>query len=146
MKKLLFLLLVFSVILCNGCKKEKITDVKCWGWELNYVKTNNTKLEPEKSGYLLDDAYELKFENDTIFSLNTSINSAGGMYFIAEIGKIAISTFEEFTEVATIDAEAVKLNENLLTVFKEVTAYELSKDGGTLIFKGTKGEVEFKKK
>lgn len=144
-KNKLVLLLIILPMVTISCKKDvtDTTDITVWEWKLKFVQTDNEKLKPKKKEYLRSDAYTLTFENDTTFKLNTSVNMAGGIYFIVEKGKISISTYEEYTEVATTDNEEIKLNENLLSVFNSITTYEVL--GDNLIFKGTQGKVEFKK-
>ncbi len=144
-KKQLALLLVIIPMITISCKKDvtDTTDITVWEWKVKSVTTNGKTFKPKNKDYLRNDAYVLMFENDTTFKLNTSVNMARGNNLIIEKGKVSISTYEEFTEVATADNEEIKLNKNLLTVFNEVTTYKVL--GNILIFKGTKGEVKLKK-
>jgi hypothetical protein len=141
----LALLLVIIPMITISCKKDltDTTDITAWEWKVKSVTTNGKTFKPKKKDYLRNDAYILVFENDMTFKLNTSVNMAGGNYLIVEKGKVSISTYEEYTEVVTTDNKEVELNKNLLTVFNEVTTYEVL--GDILIFKGTKGEVKLKK-
>ena len=141
------IMLYFIIIplLAVGCKKDvtDTIDITAWKWELKAVTTGSDTYKPKNKDYLRNDAYILTFEADSTFTLSTSVNYAGGNYTIPKNGEISIYLYEETTEVATSDNDEKKLNENLLTVFSEVTTYQVL--GKTLIFKGSKGEVEFKK-
>lgn len=59
-------------------------------------------------------------------------------------GKILIVAYGESSSVGVADTKEQELNQNLINVFKEVTEYKVV--GKTLVFKGRKGEIEFKKK
>ncbi len=139
-----------------GCKKD-ITDkidITKHKWELQYVETNNKKLEPKNKDYHRDEAYDLTFSTDSTstlqtsstFSLHTSVNVAEGTHEIHQKGELSVYSYTAITEVATIDEETKKLDKNLIRVFNEVTTYEVF--GGlnkTLVFDGPEGEVKFKK-
>ena len=79
------------------------------------------------------------FENDSIFQFNTGNNKAGGKYIITSKGNIKITNYGTITLVAETD-----FGFQLIEILNESTTYEVL--GKILIFKGYKGEVEFKKK
>lgn len=144
-KQLVLFFIIFAIIASCSCRKDTIDeiDITKWTWKLKSVTTNNETFKPQKNEYFRDNAYILDFENDSTFLLNTSVNYAGGIYKIVNKGVINIFSFNEFTKVGTVDNSEKELNNNLLAVFREVTTYEVL--GNILTFKGSKGEVEFKK-
>lgn len=141
-----FFALLIGLISLSSCKKDTTsdTDITAFSWKLISVSSNAGAFEPENRDYHREDAFILSFENDSMFTLNTSVNHAGGKYFIPEKGEINVVIYHEFTEVYPTDADEISLNENLITVFGEVSSYTIK--GRTLTFKGAKGEVVFKKK
>lgn len=142
------ILLTFFPLLTgmSSCKKDKTLDLDItkFEWVLQEVNTGNETFMPEKKEYFTENAFVLKFETDTSFSLNTSINYAGGKYKIETKGEILIAAYGESTSVGAVNTKEQELNQNLIDVFKEVTEYKVV--GKILVFKGAKGEVEFKKK
>ena len=143
MKVLLF---IFSYILFfHGCEDSTSVepDITRWKWELQSVTSDNKTLCPQKSDYMLDNAYLLEFESDSTFWLNTSVNGAGCYYTIIKYGVISISNYHEFTAVAASDPYETELNDSLISVFNKVTTYKVISD--TLHFKGKDCEVTFKK-
>ena len=129
----------------SSCKKDKTLDIDItkFSWTLKEVRTIDKTLKPEKKEYFREEAFILKFDTDTTFILNTSVNFAGGKYLITQKGKITIVVYGESTQVGAVDINEKELNENLLTVFSYVDEYKVA--GKTLTFKGEKGEVEFKR-
>lgn len=141
----LILLILFPLItVMTSCKKDKTLDIDItkFEWKLQEIRTGGKTLKPERKDYFRENPFILKFDSDTTFSLNTSVNFAKGKYQIESKGEILIFTYGESTCVGTVDTKEQELNQNLLYVFKEVKKYIVV--GETLLFKGTKGEVEFK--
>ena len=147
MKKLITLTLFLMSLITgmSSCKKDQTLDLDItkFTWKLKEVRTSGNTFKAEEKEYFRETAFVLIFNTDSIFSLNTSVNFAGGKYEIATKGEIKIYSYRESTKVGTLDTKDLELNTNLLIVFKGVTEYEVI--GETLIFKGDKGEVEFKK-
>jgi heat shock protein HslJ len=139
------LLITLLILTAMSCKKEltSSTDITTSTWSLKSVSTDGDKFKIKDEDYHNVEAYELTFQNDSVFALNTSVNISGGNYNIAEKGKITITSYGEITEVAGSHEEQ-KINENLITVFNAVTSYEVK--GKVLIFNGTEGELKFRKK
>lgn len=143
---LLFLLIIPIMGGMSSCKKDKTLDLDIaeFSWELKEVRTNsNTFKTVKRKNHFIEDAFVLKFATDSIFSLNTSVNYAGGKCKIITKGNIKVYTYDESTKVGVANAKELELNQNLIEVFKEVTEYKVV--GKKLVFKGVKGEVEFKK-
>lgn len=139
-KQILYLL-VLVPILAMGCKKDDridITDIKEHNWELKSITKNGEKAKTPNNDFVRSESYILNFKNDSTFRLNLSSNIGGGKYNIIEKGEITIDSYHNFTEAAQLD-----FDDKLTDVFNEVTSYEVS--GNVLIFKGSKGEVKFKK-
>ena len=92
---ILFILLLFSL---NSCKKNEDADFLLQNeWKIKSIFTNKETLKPQKKTHR-EEAYILKFNNDTFFDLHTSVNYAGGGYIITSVGNISIN-YDIFTEV-----------------------------------------------
>lgn len=147
-KQMTIILFIFFPLLAgmSSCKKDKTleVDITKFEWVLQEINTWSETYKPEKKEYFRENAFVLNFDTDTTFSLNTSVNYAGGKYKMETKGKILIVAYGESSSVGVADTKEQELNQNLINVFKEVTEYKVV--GKTLVFKGRKGEIEFKKK
>lgn len=143
MKKVIVLMALSSLIICLSCEKEDLTDsidITKKSWSLTKITVNGDKSEVDNSGYFNKDAYNLYFENDSIFQLNTSTNLAKGQYNIDENGLIEIFYYHEFTEVGVQNKIDEKLLEKLLTM----NSYRVL--GQKLYYNGSDCEMEFSEK
>lgn len=141
------LLTLLSLLMSmSSCKKDKTFDIDItrFEWVLQEVDIGNEAFKYEKKKYFRENAFVLKFDTDTTFTLNTSVNYAGGKYKIETKGQVLIVSYSENTQVGAVDTKELELNQNLINTFKEVTEYKVI--GKTLMFKSTAGQVEFKKK
>lgn len=137
--KQLFCCFIVVPMLIISCKKDKTDslDITEFKWKLKSLTINNetdTPSEKKKSSYILG------FVNDSIFSLNLSVNTGRGGYLITANGQIIISSYGAGTKVCCENDFDLKL----IDVMNAVTAYQVK--GNKLILKGDKGEAEFKKK
>jgi len=134
---------VSLLFLLNSCEKEnKQTgmDFLQNEWKVQSV---NKHLDPQDY-YHREDAYILKFFNDSIFDLNTSINYAEGKYQIVSKGHIVINNYSERSLVYGAPTRQRKFDEQLLSAFNGVMTYSYTKN--KLIFRGDKNkEIVFVK-
>lgn len=128
------------MISCNE-KAADQTNITFWKWQLEAVITEDEIIKPGNKEYFREDAFILYFENDSVFSLNTSVNFAGGRYTLGNNGGIIIHSFHEFTEVGTANDNERYLNKQLMKAFGKVTSYQLKRN--SLIFSGTEEAVKF---
>lgn len=144
MKKLTSLI-IFLLLLAgmSSCNKTANIDITSYSWELKSFKTKGETFKPTKREHLFQQAYILEFDNDTAFTFNTSVNHAMGKYIISQRGKIEIINYREISRAGAADPNEQKFNKSLAEVFNEATFYIVK--GRTLTFKGSKGEVNFKK-
>lgn len=142
MKKIMFLLIFFPAILCNGCKKEDLTDtidITQFSWKLKKISVDGNKIKVKEDDYFNNEAYILVFENDSIFRLNTSVNLAKGSYQITTKGDISIFNYQEYTEVGVQN----DIDDKLLQVTSKITSYKVLEN--ILLLKGDNCEIELKK-
>jgi hypothetical protein len=87
-------------LLIMGCKKDVTdsTDIRTLDWTLKAVTTNVARYKPKNVDYSRENAYNLIFETDSTFSLNTSVNYAGGNFTIPKNGEVSIYFYEEATD------------------------------------------------
>ena len=136
--KILFIVLV---ALFNSCENETGMDFLQNEWKVQYV-TNESKRFKTPSGTLREEAYILKFINDTCFDLATRVNYAHGKYQIVSKGNIIISDYHEGTEVYNLLEHQRNFDEQLVSVFNGTMSYSYSKN--KLIFRGEqKKEIVF---
>lgn len=138
----LLLFIIFPLITgMSSCQKDKTLDIDVtkFEWELISITQNDVEHKKPKEEFQNPDAYILRFESDSTFWLNFSINTGYGKYRISTNGNIVIDTFDNITRAAMSD-----FDKKLLSEFRIVTSYTVK--GKTLTFKGNNSEVEFKKR
>jgi len=145
MKQLLYYFITVFILLFGSCEKDvtNTTDITTSKWKLTSMTLGKDSYVPTNRESLKNNAYVLDFENDSTFWLSTSVNLAGGYFRIPKIGAISVSSYRKFTLALAIVKEEKELNDNLVKLLNEITAYEVICN--TLIFKGTNGEIEFLK-
>lgn len=138
----LLLFIVFPLItgMCS-CNKDLTDelDITTYKWELTFIKQEGKTHNIPEEDFHNPTAYVLWFENDSVFSLDFSINTGKGEYEIISKGTVNIISFSNITEAAMTD-----FDDKLLSAFKKMTSYTVK--GNTLTFKGYNSEVEFKQK
>ncbi len=142
MKKVMFLLILFPAILCNGCKKGDLTDtidITQFSWKLKKISVDGEKYKVKEDNYFNGKAYVVIFENDSVFQLNTSVNLAKGSYQITTKGDISIFNYQEYTEVGGQN----EIDAKLLQVTSKITSYKVLEN--ILLLKGDNCEIELKK-
>ena len=142
MKRKIFLLILFPAILCNGCKKEDLTDtidITQFSWIMQSITIEENKFKVKEDNYFNNEAYVLIFENDSTFQLNTSVNLSKGSFQISSKGNINILNYHEITEVGGQN----EIDNKLLQNISSITSYQVLND--ILIMKGINCEIEFKK-
>ena len=79
---LLILIFSFMAFSCDKTEKneEQILIITGYKWRLNMIESDGKQLTVTKDEYFREDAYILTFDNDSIFTLNTSVNSAKGKF------------------------------------------------------------------
>ena len=144
MKTNQLIILLFSILfLLNSCEKENGQtgmDFLQYEWKIQSV---NKHLDPQEHNHQ-EDVYILKFFNDSIFNLNTSINDAGGKYQIISEGHIIINNYSEWSSMGSTPTRQRKFDEQLLFAFNGAMSYSYTKN--KLIFRGEQNkEVVFTK-
>ncbi|MCL2327050.1 MAG: META domain-containing protein [Bacteroidetes bacterium] len=140
----LILLLFSSLFLLSNCKKEQIgTDFLHKEWKVKSV-TNGSKYLVPSGKMFREEAYILKFVNDSIFNMNTSVNYGGGEYQIISEGNIIINS-GEWTMVGNTNEFQRNFDEQLLLLFNGAMTYSYTKN--KLIFRGEQNrEVVFERR
>ena len=140
--QLIMFLISFLFLLCN-CEKPIENELFLQNeWKLKSVENENKLFTiPSKKTFFREEAYILKFIDDSCFVMHTSFNYAGGNYQITSEGQIIISYYGEWTEAyngSNFDKLLVSvLNGTYMT-------YTCNKD--KLIFRGEGNkEIIFKK-
>jgi hypothetical protein len=140
---LIFPLMAFS---CNKVKEneDQILIITDYRWKLDVIESEGKQLTLTKEEYFREDAFILKFDNDSVFTLNTSVNFAKGKFSIdLEAKKIMISNYHELTEVAASDMNEQSLNDLLISSMNNVNSFEQTNE--ILTLKGDFGVVIFEK-
>ena len=133
----LILLLFSSLFLLNSCEKQTGMDFLQNKWKVQSVVNDDKRFTvPSERTFLREEAYILKFVNDTDFTMNTSVNYAGGSYQIVSEGHIVIN-YGEGTMVGASGYQK-EFNEQLVSVFNGVMSYSYTKN--KLIFRGEKNK------
>jgi hypothetical protein len=136
------LLMLFPLLTgMASCQKDKTheLDITKFQWELKLITQNDVEHKKPNEAFQNPDAYILRFESDSTFRLNFSINTGYGNYLISTNGNIAIDSYDNITRAAMSD-----FDDKLLYVFRIMTSYTVK--GKALTFKGNNSGVEFKKK
>lgn len=139
MKTNQLILLLFSILfLLNSCEKENEQadmDFLQNKWKVQSV-TNEIKrfTIPSERTFFRENAYILKFVNDTNFIMNTSVNYAGGNCQIVLEGHIIVSGYGEGTMMFNALEHQRNFDEQLVSTFNGVMSYSYTKS--RLIFRG----------
>ena len=138
------ILFVCIIVVLSSCKKNEDKDFLFQNeWKIKSISIDKETLKPS-SKTLREDAYILKFINDTCFVMNTSVNYAGGRYQIISEGHIFIS-FQVSTKVGNALEEQKKIDEQLLNILNDVNSYYCK--GNKLFLSAEKNrEIVFGKK
>jgi len=113
--KVVLLVFVFSIL--SSCEKD--TDFILQNeWKVKSIVINNQSLKPP-SPTLREEAYILKFINDSIFHLASSTNYAGGGYEIISGHEIIILAYSNFTEAGG----ETYFDELLYDMFNDIDTY-----------------------
>jgi len=128
---ILFILLLFSL---NSCKKNEDADFLLQNeWKIKSIFTNKETLKPQKKTHR-EEAYILKFNNDTFFDLHTSVNYAGGRCNIVFEGKICIENYGIQTKVCCEN----DFDKQMISIMNNVNSYHCK--GNKLTFLTDKNE------
>ena len=142
----LILLLFAYLFLLNSCEKANEQTGMVFlqnEWKVQSIVYENKRITLPSDAFFREDAYILKFRNDSLFYLPTSVNEAGGEYQIVSDGHIIISYYGEWTEVAAPPHQKI-FNEQLVSVFNEAMSYSYTDN--KLIFRGEQNkEIVFVK-
>jgi len=98
-ERILFIFIVVLVIFCS-CKKHDDNFILKNEWKLKSIIVENKTIKPSSNNHR-EDAYVLKFFNDTVFSLNTSVNYACGNFNIISDNDIYIYNYHSITMVGS---------------------------------------------
>lgn len=136
-----FLILFPLMTGMSSCQKDKTLDMDItkFDWELKSIRQDGRTHKATKEDSNKPDSYILRFESDSIFQLDFSINTGKGEFEINSKGNIIIMSYTNTTRAAM-----TSFDDKLLSVFKKMTSYTVK--GKTLIFDGNDSKVEFKKK
>jgi hypothetical protein len=152
--KLIYVIAVvgFSLFfILNSCGNEIGKDgfpqsgetITQYEWKVQSIVFESKHLKTPSDHTLREEAYILKFDNDSYFSMATSVNYAGGKYQIVSEGSIIIEDYHEGTKVYNALDQVRDFDDRLLSAFNGVTSYSCS--GDKLSFRGDKIEVDFVK-
>ena len=144
--QLTMFLISFLFLLCN-CEKPVENELFLQNeWKLKSVKNKNKLfIVPSEKTFFREEAYILKFINDSCFVMHTSVNYAGGNYQITSEGQIIISYYGEWTEVYNGLEHQRNFDEQLVSVLNG-TYMTYIQNKNKLIFRGEgNNEIIFKK-
>ncbi|MEA3495046.1 MAG: META domain-containing protein [Bacteroidota bacterium] len=131
-----FILICTTLINCNKDKTDTI-DITKHKWKIESITTNDT-IYKTQGKVPVKHAYLLVFDSDSSFSLNTSVNTGGGIYDLISNGLLKITCYGG-TKVGGENEFDDKLRE----VLPLVVSYQVI--GNNLILKGEEGEIVLKK-
>ena len=137
-----FILFLFLGVSCEKMSEneQQDTDFLQNEWKVKSIVNNNKRLVVPSVRTLREEAYVLKFINDSFFHLATNVNYAGGNYQIVSDKNIVISNYQTYTEVCC----ETDFDIQLLSVFEGVMSYFST--GNKLIFRGdNNNEVVFQR-
>ena len=145
MKKIIFFLILFPAIFCNGCKKEDLTDtidITQFSWKLKSITIDGNKSKTPNKDYHgdkidKDNVYKLRFVNDSLFQFDLSINEGQGKYDILQSGKILFPTYGTTYVCCNSDFE-----QDLLPIISKIKSYQVLDN--ILLLKGDNCEIELK--
>lgn len=126
MKKIKFSILL-SLLLCCGCRENANEDSytiydDVWFLQIiNSERINRTELT-------LNDAYVLKFINDTVFELNTSANNAGGIFYKLSGNQIFVKNYHEYTERYNTNEKERNIDEILLNSLNDTLNFSCNEN------------------
>ena len=140
-KNQIVLCLIIVLTSTISCKKDLTDSINITesNWQLKSIVTNGKKYKASKEDPSQENAYLLIFNNDSIFSLNLSVNYAKGNYNIFSNGAIIINSYQASTKICCEN----DFDNKLIETFSTVTSYKVINN--TLTFKGEKGEIKFTK-
>jgi len=134
---------VFPLLFSLACQQDQTnTDIETIisSWSVIRVEVSGESLAPENKDYPKDNAYTLKLEVDSTFTLTTSVNSyTGDFQFNPEERSLSFQ-IKGGTRIGTINQYAEKIDESLLVLLSKVTTYDLSGSNLTLI--SEEGNIE----
>ena len=136
MKNAIISLLI--IMLFVKCDSPDIRRPQDSVWNLEFVSKGTETNMVKNDKYHNDQAYKLLFFNDTVFQLNTSINTANGKYIISSGGKIMIYYYHELSEMGGHN----KVDSALLQYLPTVTSYKIKNK--RLYFHGDNCKIVFK--
>lgn len=136
MKKLILAIILYNLIgiVIISCEKDDTDsiDITHYDWKLNYLIVNGSKENPSQN-------YILEFQNDSLFMMDFSINTAGGYYRIVKKGVIEFHNYHAFTEICCDN----DFDELLSSTLLKTNEFEVI--GDDLTFTGTDEIVAFEK-
>lgn len=141
MKRITLALLSICFVFFSGCKKELTDsmDITQSEWTMDCIAFGKDKTKVKCKDCKSDNAYILKFENDTMFRLNTSVNGALGRYEIESPGDFRVTHYGEATSVGGGNDMDEKILKNL-PLAKSYSVYKNS-----LVIKTDNCEMTFNK-
>jgi len=133
------LLFVLTIVILSNCKKNEDRVFLLQNkWEVKSIFTDKKTLNAPSKNFR-EEAYILKFVNDSILQMATSVNCAGGGYVIASEGYININ-YGIFTEVCCEN----DFDKQMINMMNRVNSYYYK--GNKLTFSTSENEkIIFKK-
>ena len=131
------LFFVFAIAILSNCKKNKDMDFLLQNeWKVKSIYTGEKTLKAPSKNFR-EEAYILKFINNTMFYLHTSVNYAGGRYNIVSEGNINIKNYGSHTLVCCEN----DFDEQMMNTMNRVSNYYCK--GNKLTFLTDKNEKIF---
>lgn len=128
--KTLVLTLFISTLLLN-CSKSDDSDVSNdftkYDWKLVSINLANETISLSEKSYVKPWSYILRFSNNSIFYLDTSVNAASGKYSIND-NILKLRAYQELSEASTNDPEQIKINNLLLQRLLDVIGFSTEQD------------------
>ena len=139
-----FFSLLFLFNSCDNENEQMGMDFLRNEWKVQTVTNEGKRFKAPSDKTFREEAYILKFVEDSYFRMATSVNYAGGEYQIASEGHIIISHYGEETEIGNTLEYQKNFDEQLLSVFGGAMSYSYTKN--KLIFRGEENkEIVFVK-
>lgn len=141
MKFFTSLLILFVLMSSTSCRKiTDSIDITQSDWTLDCIAVGKDKQKVRCKDCKSSQAYILRFHDEEMFHLDTSVNAAMGHYSLPENRTFTITSYGEMTYVCC----ATDMDQLILEKMKTVTSYDAYKN--KIILHGDDCELTFLKR